>query len=200
MSTMIMYGNNRTSSILTDCRITCTMPNDEIKYYERGTKIKKFNKTIIGIIGDYKYAEKIYGCMKNSMYTYFKDSKSYHNAEYETLYDLCVSYARQYNKKFSERQGCEICITGINKENKIVMTYFHTNDFVFHSIIPTNKEYATKAFCNYNEPKIDQKVYNIVNNTKENMISYELHHLIMEDIIPVDNTVNENYCFETISL
>lgn len=195
MSIMIIYGNNKTASILTDCRATCTMPDSSIQYYEKSCKVRKFNKTIIGIIGDGNYADKIYESIKNS----FNDTKSFINAKFEDLYELCIKYSQQYKNDFLGL-GCMIGITGINKNNQIVLDYFHTNEYKSHTMILMNTEYKSKVFCNYDEPAMDQIVYQIVNNTKENMISIQLHNMILENVVPLDNTVNKNYCIETISL
>lgn len=200
MSIMIIYGNNKTASIYTDCRITCTMQDGNVEYYEHGCKLCKFNKTLIGIIGDGKYSEKIYECLKNSKTTYFKDSKSYVNAEFETLYELCLKYSKEYNEEFKNGLGCLIAIAGINKNNQIVMDYFHTSDYKHHITIPEDSHYFTKAFTNLDEVEIDPKVHNIVNTTEERMISFELHNMIIDDVLPNDDSVNVNYSCNSITL
>ena len=195
MSIMVIYGNNKNATILVDCRATCTMNDGSIQYYENMCKVRQFNKTIIGIIGDAKYANMIFECIKNN----FKDRKELRNAKFEDLYGICLKTSEKLKNNFSD-QGCMIAIAGITKDNKIFLDYYHTSDYVFHTFTAESKEYSSKVFCNYNNPEMDQKVYELVNRTEEKMITVELHELILEEVLPIDSSVNSSYTFETISL
>lgn len=197
MSIMIIYGNNKNASVLTDCRATYRMKDGSTQYYERMCKVRKFNKTIIGIIGDGDYANKIYDSIKNN--NFFSSRKEFINAKFEDLYELCLMYSKQYKNDFNGL-GCMIAIAGINKNNQIMLDYFHTSDYIHHTVIPADSNYVSKVFCNNNEAEIDQKANKIANTTKENLIPSELHNMISEDVVPTDNTVNRNYSFEAISI
>lgn len=198
MSMMIIYANNKKATIFTDCRVTCTLKDGQVAFYERGQKVYKFNKTIIGIIGNKNYSDKVIENIKSD--STFETLKQFVNVKYETIYDLLLKYLHSEKKNF-ENPDCIVAIAGINNDKQIVLTYFNTIDFKLHSIIPNDKTYYSQTFCNYNETITNQAIHNIINTTKdENQILLNIDCYLCENNYLHDDTININKGIESISL
>lgn len=197
MSIMILFGNNKTATIYADCRMTCTMKDGTEQYYEDAQKVFKFNKTIIGVIGDAKYASAVIDDIRHD--SCFKTKREFINAKYELIHDLCYSHFKNEKHSFENSQ-CIVGIVGINKENKIVVEYFNTDDFRTHKITPEDSEFATKTFCNYNEENTDQAIYHIINTSAPDEIIFNIHNYLCENNILYDKTINEKIVAESVSL
>lgn len=190
MSIMVVYGNQNKATILTDCRLTSTTKQGDTFYTDDAQKVCKYsNNTIIGIVGNANCANKIFDKLKPFIYS---------KISYESIYDLCLKYAQEF--KDDERESY-IAICGINKDHKIIIDFYNTDDFKHHMRIPDSDEYATLTYTNYHTNFVNAKMYQIINKTEDpNMISLNVHDYILEHIIPNDKTVSPSYCIETISL